>query len=258
LESWISGPVEYCSVLSKGPSSKVAKCLRVQPFQLFGVQHIVALLLVVLASALAFKAGRSRFSDVLNWLAAIFFVVYGAALWWYKLADGLDLEYDLPLQLCDLIYLICLACFFAPKPLLVTLATYWGLGGTVQALLTPDVSQAFPSAEFLIFFVGHSAIVVAIFFLLGRAPHKDLAGWEGLKTSFLYLLGYVVLAGAFNRLMKVNYGYLSSKPQGASVLDVMGPWPVYVFAGLGLALVLFALTSGALKLLPLEPGVEPE
>ena len=188
----------------------------------------------------------------------VFFVVYGAALWWYKLADGLDLEYDLPLQLCDLIYLICLACFFAPKPLLVTLATYWGLGGTVQALLTPDVSQAFPSAEFLIFFVGHSAIVVAIFFLLGRAPHKDLAGWEGLKTSFLYLLGYVVLAGAFNRLMQVNYGYLSTKPQGASVLDVMGPWPVYVFAGLGLALVLFAVTSGALKLLPLEPRVEPE
>jgi hypothetical integral membrane protein (TIGR02206 family) len=230
----------------------------VEPFQLFGVQHIVALLLVALASALAFKAGRSRFSDLLNRLGAVFFVIYGTALWWYKLADGLDLEYDLPLQLCDLIYLICLACFFAPRPILVTLATYWGLGGTVQALLTPDVSQAFPSAEFSIFFVGHSAIIVAIFFLLGRAPHKDLAGWEGLKTAFLYLLGYVVLAGAFNKLMQVNYGYLSAKPQGASVLDVMGPWPVYVLAGLGLALVLFAITAGALKLLPLEPRVKSE
>ncbi|MCA9779271.1 MAG: TIGR02206 family membrane protein [Candidatus Eremiobacteraeota bacterium] len=223
-----------------------------EPFRLFGVQHIIALILVVAASALAFQAGRSRFTDLLNRLGALFFIAYGATLWWYKLADGLDWEYDLPLQLCDLIYLICLACFFVPKPLLVTLATYWGLGGTVQALLTPDVGQAFPSPEFVIFFVGHSAIIVAIFFLLGRAPHQELAGWKGLKTSFLWLLGYVALAGTFNKLLKVNYGYLSAKPEAASVLDMMGPWPVYVLAGLTFALVLFAIISGALKMLPLE------
>jgi hypothetical integral membrane protein (TIGR02206 family) len=225
----------------------------VDKFQLFGLQHIVALVLVVLTSIVAFQVGRSRYSNHFNKVGGVFFAIYGLALWWYKLRDGMHWEYDLPLQLCDLVYLICLAGFFTPKPLLITLATYWGLSGTVQALLTPDVGTAFPSAEFTIFFVGHAAIVVAIFFLLGRAPHKDLAGWSGLKTSFFGLLLYVLVAGSFNKIMNVNYGYLSSKPQAASILDVMGPWPIYIFAGLGLALVIFMFIAAGLKLLPLGP-----
>ena len=228
----------------------------VNRFQLFGLQHTVALFLVVLVSMLAFRAGRSEYSKSFNKVGTMFFALYGASVWWYKLRDGIDWGNDLPLQLCDVVYLLCLACFLAPKPVLVTLSTYWGLGGTVQALLTPDVTQAFPSAEFTIFFVGHSAIVVAIFFLLGRAPHDRLAGLSGLKTSFLGLLGYVVVAGTFNKLLGVNYGYLSSKPQASSILDVLGPWPVYVLGGLAIALVLFSVIAGALKLLPLETAHE--
>jgi hypothetical integral membrane protein (TIGR02206 family) len=214
--------------------------------------------LVVLSSALAFKLGQGRHSGRWSAAAAVFFAIYGVVLWWYKLADGLDLDLDLPFQLCDLVYLICLACFIAPKPLLVTLVTYWGLGGTVQALLTPDVSTAFPSTEFIFFFVGHSVIVVAVFFLLGRAPHPNLAGWKGLRTSFLGLLAYVVLAASVNKILNVNYGYLSAKPQGASILDAFGPWPLYVFAGLGIALVQFSITALALKLVPLDDKGDSE
>lgn len=221
-------------------------------FQLFGLQHGVALLLIVLTSAFAFRAGRGPHSSRWNAAGACFFTLYGLGLWWYKLIDGLDWDFDLPLQLCDLIFLICLACFFVPRPLLVTLATYWGLSGTVQALITPDVGTAFPSTEFVIFFVGHSAIVVAVFFLLGRAPHPGLAGLSGLKTAFLWLLGYVLFAGTVNRLLNVNYGYLSAKPRAASILDMMGPWPVYVLGGLAVALVMFSIIAVALRLMPLE------
>jgi len=229
----------------------------VEPFKLFGLQHVTTLLLLAVGSFVAFQAGRGPRSNRWNLAGGLFFALYAAALWTYKLQDGIQWELDLPLQLCDLIFLLCLACFISPRPLLVTLATYWGLAGTLQALITPDVRHAFPSSEFVFFFVGHSAIVLAIFFLLGRAPHEGLQGRSGIKTSFLWLLGYVALAGGFNKLLNVNYGYLSAKPQRASILDLFGPWPVYVGAGVGLALVLFVGISGVLSLLPLETRGEP-
>ena len=222
----------------------------VEPFKLFGVQHISALLAVVALSAVAFKIGQSRFSDRANLLGGCLFAIYAVGLWSFKLKDGMDWGYDLPLALCDITFLLCLACFIKPVPLWVTLITYWGLGGTLQALITPDVVQAFPSLEFTIFFVGHSVIVLAVFFLLGRVPHDRLAGWPGLRDSFLGLLLYTLVAGTIDFAFKLNYGYLREKPAGASILDHFGEWPYYIFAGLALGFAIFFVLSWLLKFQP--------
>ena len=35
-------------------------------------------------------------------------------------------------------------------------AYFWGIGGTAQAILTPDLKFAFPDLRFLSFFIAHS------------------------------------------------------------------------------------------------------
>jgi hypothetical integral membrane protein (TIGR02206 family) len=56
-------------------------------------------------------------------------------------------------------------------------------------------------------------------------------------------LAWAVLAYTFDVIVDVNYGYLVRKPDSASLLDLLGPWPVYVLASLGILLAGWALIT---------------
>lgn len=129
------------------------------------------------------------------------------------------------------------------------MVTYWGLAGTLQALITPDLLHGFPSKEYFLFFVGHSVIVVGVFFLLGKNHHLDLATFPRVGQAFGGLLLYTGVVGALDAAFGWNYGYLRAKPEGSSIVDYMGPWPWYIASALGFALFLFVLVAILLKLL---------
>src|ERR1700687_4832787 len=45
------------------------------------------------------------------------------------------------------------------------LAYFWGLSGTLQALVTPDLAEDFPSLHFITFQILHAGVVVAVLYL---------------------------------------------------------------------------------------------
>jgi hypothetical integral membrane protein (TIGR02206 family) len=228
-----------------------------QPFVLFGPDHLVALALVVALSAFAFGAGRSGWSEPLGRAGALLVALLGGALWLMRLGDGFQASRDLPIQPCDVVFFLCVICFLKPLTTALAVVVYWGLAGTLQALITPDLLYAFPSKEFFLFFCGHSAIVICVFFLLGRQQPARLAGPQGAGQAFLVLAFYTIVVGGLDAAFGWNYGYLREKPAGHSILDGMGPWPLYVLAALGLAMVLFAVVAGLLRLLwNLSSGVD--
>ena len=74
---------------------------------------------------------------------------------------------SLPLDLCDVALVIAaFACWFPQWRLGVELTYFWGLAGTLQAVLTPDLSVSFPRLEFFEFVVGHLGIVIAATYLV--------------------------------------------------------------------------------------------
>jgi hypothetical integral membrane protein (TIGR02206 family) len=131
-----------------------------------------------------------------------------------------------------------IACLTLARPL-VEFAYFAGFAGAAMALLTPDLWRPWPQYPAIYFFVAHAGIVIGIAVLVvGRiAPLRNGAVWR----AFGMLIGYAVLVGAFNAITRANYMYLCRKPGNASLLDMFGPWPVYLFAGAAAGLGLFWL-----------------
>lgn len=162
-------------------------------------------------------------------------------IWWvYRYShEGFHFPVNLPLQLCDVtVWMTVIACLTL-NPWVVEFDYFAGLAGAGMALLTPDLWTPWPSYPAIYFFLAHGGIVGGIAMLVfgGIAPLRPGAVWR----AFGGLLGYAALVGAFNAIFHTNYMYLCARPKSASVLDVFGPWPVYLVEAASLALFLYFL-----------------
>jgi hypothetical integral membrane protein (TIGR02206 family) len=161
-------------------------------------------------------------------------------VWWvYRYSrEGVHVG-NLPLQLCDAaVWLSVLACL-TMAPVVVQFAWFAGLAGAGMALLTPNLIEPWPSYPAIYFFVAHGGIVIAMAALVLGGGMKFRSGvvWR----SFGLLLAYAALVGLIDAVSGSNFMFLLHKPEAASALDQMGPWPWYLFGGAAAGLLLFWL-----------------
>jgi hypothetical integral membrane protein (TIGR02206 family) len=157
------------------------------------------------------------------------------------LQGSYSLEFDLPLHLTDAVTVVAALALWAPTALLFELTYFWGLTASLQAVLTPALGadDRFPSFFFWHYFVTHSGVVMAALFL---AFGLELTARPGaVPRVFLATAAWAVIAASGNALTGGNYMFLTERPETASLLDYMGPWPLYIAAAALVALVMFAL-----------------
>ena len=151
----------------------------------------------------------------------------------------------LPLHLCDITAIFCGFALLTRRSWLCELSYFWGLAGTMQGLLTPDLHYDFPEPLYLSFFLQHGVIVITalvIPFGLGWRPPSGSA-----RRAYAWLLVYAVAIFAINSLLHTNYGFVMEKPEGASLLDLLGAWPWYILWTLIIAAGLFFILELPLK-----------
>lgn len=145
----------------------------------------------------------------------------------------------LPLQLCDLACIFVIIALFTYQQTCFEIAYYWGLAGTFQALVTPDLAFGFPHPYFFFFFISHAGIVAgALTLILAGGMRPTVRG--GL-TAFLALLGYAAFTLAVNFALGQNYGYTMGKPRNRSLMDFLWGWPFYIIQLALLAAFFFLL-----------------
>ncbi|MGH9079675.1 MAG: TIGR02206 family membrane protein [Acidimicrobiales bacterium] len=144
---------------------------------------------------------------------------------------------SLPLSLCDVAVLVGAAACLWLVPVLVELTYFWGLAGTLQGVLTPDLSVSFPHLVFWQYIVGHLGIVFAALFLV--VGLRITPGRHAVARVFAVSLAYTALVGTADGLTGANYMFLRRPPGEWTLLRLLGPWPWYVLSASVVALVLF-------------------
>jgi hypothetical integral membrane protein (TIGR02206 family) len=152
-------------------------------------------------------------------LAAALLLAYLADLF-YKWRDGqLDARHALPMQLCDWALLLLVPTLWVRWRAGFDLVYFWGLAGTLQALVTPAVGADLHWFRKLGFFLIHAGIVAGVVHLILTArfrPEWPRSIVRVILASELYLASALTI----NALTGGNYGFLSAKPSTRTMLDL--------------------------------------
>jgi len=168
---------------------------------------------------------------LINYVAYIFVARNFGVDHWYKL---------LPLQLCDWAMIVISVALWTGNRRWLEVAYFWGIGGTLQAIITPNLPFGFPDLRFISFFIAHSGIIIGIVFLMLIYGFRPRA--IGILRTFAWTEIYFVVAFTVDLITKENYGFLLHKPEAASLLNFLSDWrPLYLLEFHGLAFVFFTL-----------------
>ncbi len=211
-------------------------------FVRWGVSHGLAIMATL---ALPILLGRwSRRDDsggrgraVGRVIAGLLLLTWIGSLWNGLRERGGDWTQSLPLHLCDWAAAAVMIALITRRQVAFELAYFWGLAGTVQGLLTPDLAHGFPHPRCVLFFAAHCGIVVGALFLVWGGGMRPRPGSVGRVLLWTNLYGTIALAA--NLCLGTNYGYILRKPLQPSLLDHLGPWPWYLLSLELLALLLF-------------------
>lgn len=212
-------------------------------FRPFGLAHLVVMTLTIaLPFVLAAFVRKTRWPRcervVARLLAVLLLVNYLGYELYLASTVGLTWEKALPFQLCDWAMFAIIVALLTGRERWLEVAYFWGIGGTAQAIITPDLKYAFPDIRFLSFFVGHSGIVIAIAFVM--IMRKFRPHFSSIWRTFAWSEVYFVVTIVVDLITGVNYGYLLHKPEAASLLDFLADHrAVYILQMHLLALTFF-------------------
>jgi hypothetical integral membrane protein (TIGR02206 family) len=172
-------------------------------------------------------------------LGALTAVIYAAVLIYSFIPPS---RWSLPLQLTDLATTAGAYALWSQRHWAFALTYYWGLVLSVQALISPALkSPDFPDYRFFAFWAIHLLVVWAAIYLTWGRGHRPT--WRSYRIAVGVTIAWALITFTVNSIAGTDYGFLNRKPDTASLLDVMGPWPVYVFVGAALVLLVWTLMT---------------
>ena len=228
------------------------------PFHPYGPAHLwVIFLTVTLPFALATLSrwtkcslteriivGMLSLALVLNYFIYLSLVRHFGAVTWEQL---------LPMQLCDWAMVVIIIAMWTRRPRWFEVAYFWGIGGTVQAVLTPNLPYGFPDFRFFSFFISHCGIIVGVVFLMLTRHYRPQP--MSIVRVFLWSEFYFVVTMIADELTGYNYGFLLHKPEAFSILNFLSDSrPLYLVQMHGLALLFFLVLYAPFAMVDLARG----
>jgi len=212
---------EYFSLVYDGP-----------PFVLFGRAHLIALVIITLCCLSFFyfrKLWGERERKVIRWVLAIAIVVNESALHVWSAYWGIwNIQTLLPLHLCSLTIWLSSYMLVTGNYTIYEMVYFLGLGGAMQAVLTPADAAAynFPHFRLLQTFIAHGLLInIAVYMTVVEGFRPTLGSF---KRIFIWTNVYMVIIFFVNRAIGSNYLFVANKPDFPTLLNMLAPWPWYI------------------------------
>ena len=230
-------------------------------FHPYGLPHLsVIFLTIVLPFVLASLVRRTKSQRteklIIGGLSAVLILNYVAYLIFVQSHGVVDWRQMLPMQMCDWGMVVVIVAMWTGNERWFEVAYFWGIGGTLQAILTPNLRYGFPDWRFISFFTSHSGIIVGVIFLMLTRryrpdPMSIVRVW--LWSEFYFLVTLIV-----DELTGFNYGFLLHKPEAFSILNFLSDSrPVYLLQLHGVALLFFLVLYAPFAIFDLATRKSP-
>ncbi len=203
-----------------------------QPFIILGTSHLVTLA-IILCLAIFFPRNyrdkpvsqKENIAKILG-ISIIALELIKPFLWhsmdypWIRL---------LPIHMCSLSGFFIGIFLLTNRRLFFEVAFFWGIGGGINALITPDVTMTFPDPKYVLFFLGHGLLMVNIGYACIALSNRPT--FHSVKNGIFFSLGALPFIYLINLLLgpPANYWYLGAKPtEGQSIMDFFPDPPLHI------------------------------
>ena len=231
---------------------------RAPEFHPFGLPHLTVIFLtIVLPFALAAFVRRTRSTGlekvIIEILSAVLILNYVVFLVFIRSHEIVDWRQMLPMQMCDWGMVVVIVAMWTGSQRWFEVAYFWGIGGTLQAVLTPNLHYGFPDWRFISFFTSHSCIIVGVIFLMLTRRYRPYP--MSIVRVWLWSEFYFVVTLAVDKFTGVNYGFLLHKPEAFSILSFLSDsWPLYLLQMHVVALLFFLVLYAPFAIVGLVTG----
>ncbi|WP_026566584.1 YwaF family protein [Bacillus sp. UNC41MFS5] len=205
-------------------------------FEMFSISHFVIIAVLILGSIFIYlnrdklNAKQRRRTEI--GIAITLIIMELTYHLWMIVNGSWNVSHAFPLELCSISLILTVILLLTTKKIIYEILLFTALLGASQALLTPSLNYDFPHFRFFHFFYTHlMEIWVPLYFTWAKGYRPTI--WSVLKLCiFLNVLMPIIML--INKLVGGNYMFLSHKPDSASLLDVLGPYPWYILSLEGL------------------------
>lgn len=140
---------------------------------------------------------------------------------------GDPINRNLPLHVCGISGILVAFLLLTRKQVFFDFVYFFGLSGAIPAVLTPDLSFKWPHPLFITYFFSHYFIFFGIFYAV--KVYNLRPNFKSLKNALLMIHVYAIFIFVINFVIDSNYLFLRNKPDSSSLMDLLGPWPWYIF-----------------------------
>lgn len=200
--------------------------------QIFGPKHltVVAVFVLFWLSLFYFRSiWNEKQRNTVRLTLAILLAVNEIGLHLWSAYWGIwNVQTMLPLHMCSMILWIIVFMVITHNHSLYDFAYFLGIGGALQAFLTPADGAMYDIPHYRIMqtLIAHGLIIsIPLFMTIVDGYRPTLVSF---KRIFIWTNIYMVIIFFLNYAIGSNYLFIAQKPPSPTLMDILSPWPWYI------------------------------